>query len=89
MKTVAKDMYGELDLIDAPTNLSYDTILDKLLALLLYLRARRAFERKRQELLKAQREYELEKPNKTRKISQDMDALNKELDSLKNCNDQQ
>ena len=72
-------------------SLSYDTILDKLLALLLYLRARRAFERKRQELLKAQREYyELEKPeNKMMKISQDMDdALSKELDSLKNCNDQ-
>jgi hypothetical protein len=53
LKTVAKDMYGELDLIDArpPTNLSlslsYDTILDKLLALLLYLVAKRAFERKR------------------------------------------
>jgi hypothetical protein len=54
------------------------------------LRARRAFERKRQELLKAQREYELEKPeNKMMKISHDMDdALSKELDSLKNCNDQ-
>jgi hypothetical protein len=62
LKTVAKDMYGELDLIDAPTNFSYDTILDKLLALLLYLRARQAFEKKRQDLLKAQREYELEKP---------------------------
>jgi hypothetical protein len=51
LKTVAKDTYDELDLIDAPRNLSYDTILDKLLALLLYLRTKRAFERKKQKLL--------------------------------------
>jgi hypothetical protein len=76
LKRVPNDMYGELDLIDAPpTNLSYGTILD-INYWLYYSIWSPSGHLREKEAGTAQGPagvYELEKPeNKMRKISQDI-----------------